>query len=417
MVFISPLGPESGSMNSADFDVAIIGAGPAGLTAARILETQDISYVLMSRESSPGETKACGGFIPARAFREFGLRPFPGCHEVRSVRMKFPGLAMKRIDFERAAGYNVSRGDLGTYLRGLLSKDAPVWMNRLVTRLDVDRDGCTVVFWGEDGRESLRASLVIDCSGVSPVSVKCGLVRDRLPPDSIGYAVQYHLTLPHASSPEYETNDFYYGSEFSPHGYAWVFPRGPLVVVGTGGLVSEVRASGRRLQEYLDHLVQETEPARSELSGAETVRTEAALMPLAGVVRPSSAERVMLAGDAAGHCSPITGEGIYYSMVGGECAARAAVHAVSRGDFSAKTLRGYERAWTRRIGSDLKWGLWLQRRLIRSGSRSLGPALLSSEKNIRAIGEMLLGERTVLRAILSVAPSYARLKIGERFSR
>lgn len=135
-------------------------------------------------------------------------------------------------------------------------------------------------------------------------------------------------------------------------------------------------------------------------------------MPLAGAVTPSFSDRVLLAGDAAGHCSPISGEGIYYSAVGGQCAGIVASTAVEENDFSDKALSQYEKMWRSRIGSDLRWGAWLQSRLRDGGSGSFASSLLKSEKYQRIIAEMLVGERSVRRAILACAPGYLRAKIG-----
>jgi flavin-dependent dehydrogenase len=69
-------------MSNVDTPVVIIGAGPAGLTAARVLTELDIDYVLLSREKVPGENKACAGFIPFSA-----LRP-KARHEDSGIRSK-----------------------------------------------------------------------------------------------------------------------------------------------------------------------------------------------------------------------------------------------------------------------------------------------------------------------------------------
>ncbi len=398
-------------MNS-DVDVVIVGAGPAGLSAARVLSESDIDYLLLSREKSPGDSKACGGFVTRRTFDEFGILSFSGCHEVRSVRMKFPGMNIARVDFDTARGYNVARDAFGERLLSLVgAHEDHVRMNTEITGLRREDKHWLVRYRDPSGIAELSCKLVIDCSGANPISVKMGYVRKRLPPESMGYAVQYYFRTKRPTDLFGGVNDFYYGSEFSPHGYAWVFPRGRETVVGTGGLVANVRNSEKRLTDYLDYMVNETEPARTELASAEIFKRDAAMLPLAGVVRPSFDEGIMLAGDAAGHCSPITGEGIYYSMVGGKLAGETAIDAIKRNDLSKKQLGRYEKKWIGAIGSDLKWGLWLQKRLIREGSSNLGPSLLRSERNLRVIAEMLLGTRSVRSAMLKIAPSYIRAKL------
>ena len=393
-----------------DTTVIVIGAGPAGLCAARELALADVDFMLFSRETVPGESKACGGYVAARAFREVGIEPISNAYPVSAIRMKFPGLDPIMVDFNEPPGYNIARDVLGSYLLSLIPRSSgQVRMNTEVCSLEVGRHGCKVHIRKDGKGDSVTCEMVIDCSGVNSVSARSGVIREHLPPDRVGYAVQYHLQV---ESPRPTVNDFFYGSEFSPHGYAWVFPRGSIVVVGTGGLVSEVRSSSRRVTEYLDHLIYETEPASSELKSARIVKREAALMPLAGVVAPSYGDRILLAGDAAAHCSPITGEGIYYSMVAGMIAGQTAAESAQAGRFSSRGLRSYEKRWRKKLGSDLKWGLWLQKRLIRGGSSSLGGRVLNSRRNVRVMAEMLMGVRSVRSAIVAVAPSYIRSKIG-----
>ncbi|MFW9794321.1 MAG: NAD(P)/FAD-dependent oxidoreductase [Candidatus Thorarchaeota archaeon] len=398
-------------MRGNDTDVIIVGAGPAGLIAARRLEELEISYTLISRDSTPGKDKACGGYVPIRALDEFDLKEMQGAYPIDTIRMKFPNLDLKEISFENPVGVNISRENLGKALLEKVSQNSgEIWLNTECTSVVSTKDSCTISFTKENVTETLSCKILIDASGVNPTSQKTSIVRQRPPNDQLGYAVQYQMkcekTMPSA-------NDFYYGSEFSPRGYAWNFPREGETVVGTGGIVNKVRESGRRVIDYLDYLVNDVEPISSELQnvGAKVTKREAALMPLSGIVSPSYGCRVLLAGDAACHCSPISGEGIHYSMNGGLKAAEIAANCIRNRDFSDKALSQYERDWTKAFGSDLKWGLWLQKRFLESGSVSMGSAFLNSEKSARVIAEMLAGIRGVRSTILAAAPGYLVSKV------
>lgn len=395
-----------------DAEVVIIGAGPAGLSAAKILSDHGVDFALLAREETPCKDKPCGGFVPEAALTEFKLGHFEGSFPITALRATFPGGVSFERDFRMPVGVNASREDLGAAQLRQIGKRGSIWLGSEAGKVSINEDGVVIAYRREDVLDTISTNLLIDASGATPLSLRFLNFRDRISNSQMGYAVQYQMELiPHEPPPP-PMVDFYYGSDYSPGGYAWCFPRADSAAVGSGGIISRIRSDGKRVHDYLEYLLAHSESAKALLKGMRVRKTESALMPLAGIVRPSYSNRIMLAGDAAGHCSPITGEGIAYSMKAGKHAALTAIDAISKNDFSRKRLSDYEKKWTSDFGSDLKWGLWLQERLLQGGgSKSMGRGFLSTEKSQKMIAQMLIGKRSVRSAILNSIPSYLKSKL------
>jgi len=400
---------------SIDTDVIVIGAGPAGIAAAIKLEELDVEYLLFDRNLNPGEHKPCAGFIPQSTIDKFSIPHIVDQHEINEVRIQFSGRELSTIKFDRPLGVNVSRGALGKALLDMTSAKNYHYFEFKVTNVETNSAFCKISGRQNGKEQSFRSKLIIDASGANPVTQRFVPIRPRIPNTSMGYGLQYHIEVEEKLT---HSNTFLYGSKYSPSGYTWIFPRGRTAVIGTGGLVSRVRSNKRKTHEYLDYLLKDVEPFSSELSKGTIIKKESALMPLCGIMQPSLGKRIMLAGDAAGHCSPISGEGIHYSMMGGICAAKTAVQCINKNQFTEDMLYKYERSWIKEIGSDLKWGYWLQRRLMKpSSGKSSGwssSGFTNSEKSLRVIAEMLMGEKSVRKSILAIVPAYLKSKIMVR---
>jgi flavin-dependent dehydrogenase len=125
-------------------------------------------------------------------------------------------------------------------------------------------------------------------------------------------------------------------------GYAWIFPKGSYLSVGAGGTLSHSRDLPNRLREFLslNHLDPNT-----SLRGC--------FIPVSRWRHDMYTNRILLVGDAAGLVDSFSGEGIRFAIASGKLAAETVITAHRKGDFSVRTLRGYqERCWER-MGTDL----------------------------------------------------------------
>jgi geranylgeranyl reductase len=160
--------------------------------------------------------------------------------------------------------------------------------------------------------------------------------------DRVPYVFAYHAIIraPTAGQAAYAGArcDGYYQGALSPDFYAWIFPHGRTISIGSG-----TAKKGFALREAVAALRRKT-----GLDEAETLRHEGAPIPLHPLRRWDNGRDVVLAGDAAGVVAPASGEGIYYAMTGGRLAAEAVESLLQTSD--ARALATARRRFMKRHG-------------------------------------------------------------------
>jgi flavin-dependent dehydrogenase len=134
-------------------------------------------------------------------------------------------------------------------------------------------------------------------------------------------------------------------------GYGWVFHHGTYCSVGITGLASLMTQPREAFQRFL---------ASRNIPG-ERLPIRGRFIPCGGFQRRLCADRVLLAGDAAGLADPFQGEGIAYAIRSGRLAAETALTAEAHKDFSSESLAPFERACREAFDADLRHSLTLAR--------------------------------------------------------
>jgi geranylgeranyl reductase len=184
----------------------------------------------------------------------------------------------------------------------------------------------------------LRARLVIGADGArSQIAKQCVKNADRNP---CVFAYHEIIRSPGPADLQFDGKrcDVFYQGHLSPDFYAWIFPHGDTASIGVGSA-----RKGFSLRGAVTALREST-----ALQGCETLRREGAPIPLRPLKHWDNGRDVVLAGDAAGVVAPASGEGIYYAMVGGRCAAQAADKVLRTGN--PRALRAARRSFMRAHG-------------------------------------------------------------------
>ena len=319
-------------MTTETFDVVVVGGGPSGATAAYDLATKGRSVLLLDKA---GRIKPCGGAIPPRLIRDFAIPQDLLVARITSARMVSP--TAKEVDMPiDTDGYvgMVDREVFDEYLRERAADAGAVRATGSFETLSRDADGTAVVEYrpkgAEDGGplERVRARLVIGADGA-----RSQVGKQAVPgADKVKCVFAYHeiVEAPEDEVRSYDANrcDVYYQGKLSPDFYAWIFPHGKTVSIGTGSM-----HKGFSLRGSVAELRKAT-----GFDKVRTLRHEGAPIPLKPLKKWDNGRDVLLAGDAAGVVAPASGEGIYSAMLGGRLAADAAEEFCRTGQAAALGL-------------------------------------------------------------------------------
>jgi geranylgeranyl reductase family protein len=304
------------------FDVAIVGAGPAGSTAAHRLASEGVRVLLVDRATFPRD-KPCGGGVTGRAAR---LLPFAIDSVVEDVIDTIDCRLHYRRRFVRKTRAPVALMTQRRRLDHLLVRkaaEAGADVREGVKVADVHATGLTV-----DGAE-IAARVVIGADGCNGTSARAlGLGGE------IVYGVGLEANFPR--EPRY-AGTMVLELAVVPGGYGWIFPKGDHINVGVGGNASE----GPHLRKHLHRLCHEHGIDPDAATGTRGYR-----LPMRSPTSSLARGTAAVIGDAAGLIDPFSGDGIYEAFLSAQLVSDAALDLLAG---RAAGLEPFEQAVARRI--------------------------------------------------------------------
>lgn len=339
----------------------VVGAGPAGATAARRLAIGGARVRLVDRERFP-RNKPCGGAISMRATTRFpylrdALARIP-THYISRLVLDSPDGHSLTLQSKTPAALMIRRVEFDDLLVRLAAEaGAEILEDVDVCQASMTNDG--VNLFARNGR-SLQAPFVIAADGVHSVTARRLGFNPGWPRRSI--ALDMMEETPNESLAAVDPDSLWvsYGYGRSD-GYAYVFPKRDHVNVGVGCLLSYYRGQIRHPPYELQRRLVETLCETRVLRGRSCRRYFTPfLIPVAGPLRQTARDRVLVVGDAGGFVNGFSAEGIYYAMVSGILAAESLLE----GEPSS-----YEWRWRREIGAELRDAVWVQQYLFADSAR------------------------------------------------
>lgn len=315
-------------------EVLVIGAGPAGSTSARFAARQGAKVILLERREKIGLPVRCAEYVPLPISRYVDLKA-PGivAQPVRSMETYIEG---KLADEMKTPGLLIQRHRLDQELADLALRAGAVLKKGFQVCTANDKQ---VMARGEDGLIRISCQIIIGADGPS------SLVSRWMQNPKKEYLRAAQLRVPLINSLDC-TRVYFWPYLFG--GYGWVFPKGETANLGVG-IDPDLK---ERLPEVLNRFKEE-KVAEGLIKG-EILNRSGGLVPVGGLTRVWR-KNMILAGDAAGTCHPITGAGVGNALISGEMAGRAAAEAVRQGNL--QPLKEYEEDLISHLGRSLDLGV------------------------------------------------------------
>ena len=311
-------------MRRYDADVIVVGAGPAGATAARLLAAWGISVLLLERYRLP-RYKPCGGAITKRTIQFLAPLDISPVIEtwVRKIVVQSPNGESFATNLPEGLIATVMRDKFDTYLTdAAILAGAKLKSGEPVLRCEQRLDGVEVI----TARETYRCLALIGADGAnSVVAEQLGLKPKRR-------AVSIVVELSPEARERWD-DSIHLHFPFNLNGYAWCFPKGDHLSAGIYTRSPQIPNWREWLHLYLANL---------ELSDClDRQKIRGHTIPIADKRSVFHKGNVIVVGDAAGVADPFTGEGISWAIYTGRLAA-AFVRAFLEGERDA--LSDYTRA-------------------------------------------------------------------------
>jgi digeranylgeranylglycerophospholipid reductase len=388
------------------YDVLVVGAGPAGSLAAKAAADAGCSVLLTEKRPAIGSPVRCAEGIFKSDLEEF-MEPDPkwisrtitGGSFISADRSRFRvsgrcgevlGYILERKMFDRDLAMKAENAgaEIAVHTRAI-----PLTGNGKLQGAVLHQHGNTY---------EVRAGVVIAADGIESVFARCAGISTTVPFTELASSVQYLAADIDINSEELL---FYVSQSECPDGYIWVFPKGERcanIGLGTGGLRTAKVPAKVLLDRFMEREFPDAKVLERIAGGYSSCK------PLSCTV----SDNLIIAGDAARLCDPVTGGGIYQALSTGNLAGRTAADAVRNGDTSEKALMVYDETWRRGpLGRNLQRSYAVK--VLLSGADDI-----SLNRLFHSMPDLQLPRVTVsatLRAILRHCPGLLAATLLNRF--
>jgi len=339
-----------------NYDVIIVGAGPAGSTAAFFLAKKGYKVLLIDKHKFP-RFKPCGGGIPIATFKRFsylekydlvdsycygGFIHSPSLKYSIEAHSEKPILAMVlREKFDNGL-VKIAQENGAEFFDGKKVKDVNIFQDKVMITLDNDIKISSDVVIGADGVSSIVAKKI----GLAPQQKKVNVCIFQ------EYKLGEQILDKIATTQRFSHVHFMYKNI---PGYAWLFTKKDSINIGIGQFIPYQKFVKQKIslnntfKSYFDLLKQE----KLIPDYLKIGKLKGGCIPI-NTLKQTYSDRALICGDAAGFINPVSGGGIQFAMISAENAAMILEDAFKNDNFKSSFLSRYQNLWMNEFGKDFQ---------------------------------------------------------------
>jgi digeranylgeranylglycerophospholipid reductase len=340
------------------FDIAVVGGGPAGLSAAYAAAKGGAKVVLFEKDQSIAHSIRTSGVTWISEMERLGI-PSKFYNPIQNYRFVSPSNDILITGNVSKSCVLDIRG-MYQHLAFLAAKEGVQLMVKSNV-IDVIKDGDRVVGVKANtpkGRLTVRSTLVIDASGFSTsVGRKAGVAGQW---KRYGVGAEYECYCDDLDS---TTWVLMVGQKYSDAGYAWSFPLSTnRVRIGVG--IGRPESNAEPLDKLHEIIEKRFKPLDALRDGKiQPIELHYGFIPNEGVRRNSIADGLVMVGDSVGQSNPLVLEGIRYAIDFGRLAGKVGADSLSE-NSDKESLLEYERSWKNKVESKIHSALKVQTRWL-----------------------------------------------------
>jgi digeranylgeranylglycerophospholipid reductase len=372
-------------------EVLVVGGGPSGSAAARIL-AKNHDVIIVEEHQIPGEPLQCAGLVTRRGIPEYAKESILG--EVKGARLHSPLGFTLTLEAKATRACVIDRSHLDKIMfHEAVDKGASPLVGVSVRGIESRLDGASCELRMEGRTEELSSKTVVGADGYKSI---CRRAARLPPPKHMLTGIQADLK---GVSLDQDFVELYFGRNVAPGFFAWAIPAGDLTRVGLCTWDVDL-APATYLKRFL---------GRPEFAKSRRVSLVSGKIPI-GSGKTAVSRRIALVGDAACHAKPLSGGGVYTGVRGGELCAKAVGEFLQ--DGSTNDLSGYDDLWKEEFGKELSRAFRVRKVFLNLTDKKLDKALrIFAEPEVHELLERhgdIDYPASLSSSVLKLAPKLAR---------